>query len=93
MPVGTAARSPGLSVSGVSSAATRSIPAAPALARQGAETILVAGPTREPDPPGVRVVHVVTAREMLRACEAALLVSVPMWVIALALLAIAVALW
>ncbi len=45
---------------------------AAALARQGAETILVAGPTREPDPPGVRVVHVVTAREMLRACEAAL---------------------
>ena len=45
---------------------------AAALARQGAETILVAGPTREPDPPGVRVVHVVTAREMLSACEAAL---------------------
>jgi len=32
----------------------------------------VAGPTREPDPPGVRVIHVVTAREMLSACEAAL---------------------
>ena len=45
---------------------------AAALARQGAETVLVAGPTREPDPPGVRVVHVVTAREMLSACEAAL---------------------
>ena len=45
---------------------------AAALARHGAETILVAGPTREPDPPGVRVVHVVTAREMLRACEEAL---------------------
>jgi phosphopantothenoylcysteine decarboxylase/phosphopantothenate--cysteine ligase len=45
---------------------------AAALARQGAETVLVSGPTREPDPPGVRVVHVVTAREMLSACEAAL---------------------
>src|SRR6266851_854295 len=32
----------------------------------------VAGPTREPDPPGVRVVHVETARQMLSACEAAL---------------------
>jgi phosphopantothenoylcysteine decarboxylase / phosphopantothenate---cysteine ligase len=45
---------------------------AAALARLGAETVLVAGPTREPDPPGVRVVHVVSAREMLSACEAAL---------------------
>ncbi len=45
---------------------------AAALAGLGAETVLVAGPTREPDPPGVRVVHVETAREMLTACEAAL---------------------
>jgi phosphopantothenoylcysteine decarboxylase/phosphopantothenate--cysteine ligase len=45
---------------------------AAALARAGAETVLVSGPTREPDPPGVRVVHVMTAREMLSACEAAL---------------------
>jgi phosphopantothenoylcysteine decarboxylase/phosphopantothenate--cysteine ligase len=45
---------------------------AAALAGLGAETVLVAGPTREPDPPGVRVVHVETAREMLSACEAAL---------------------
>jgi len=45
---------------------------AAALARAGAETVLVSGPTREADPPGVRVVHVVTAREMLAACEAAL---------------------
>jgi phosphopantothenoylcysteine decarboxylase/phosphopantothenate--cysteine ligase len=45
---------------------------AAALARQGAETVLVAGPTREPDPPGVRVVHVLTARDMLSASEAAL---------------------
>ena len=45
---------------------------ASALARQGAETVLVTGPTREPDPPGVRVVQVVTAREMLSACEGSL---------------------
>jgi phosphopantothenoylcysteine decarboxylase/phosphopantothenate--cysteine ligase len=45
---------------------------AAALAGLGAETVLVAGPSREPDPPGVRVVHVETAREMLTACEAAL---------------------
>ena len=49
---------------------------AAALARLGAETTLVSGPTREPDPPGVRVVHVVSAREMLSACEAALPVDV-----------------
>ena len=30
------------------------------------------GPTNEPDPPGVKVVHIETAREMLAACEAAL---------------------
>ena len=34
--------------------------------------MLVSGPTAEPDPPGVRVVHVGTAREMLAACTAAL---------------------
>jgi phosphopantothenoylcysteine decarboxylase / phosphopantothenate---cysteine ligase len=45
---------------------------AAALAGLGAETVLVAGPSREPDPPGVRVVHVETARQMLAACEAAL---------------------
>jgi phosphopantothenoylcysteine decarboxylase/phosphopantothenate--cysteine ligase len=45
---------------------------AAALARQGAETVLVAGPTQEADPPGVRVIRVTTAREMLAACEAAL---------------------
>ena len=45
---------------------------AAALAGLGAETVLVTGPTREPDPPGARVVRVETAREMLAACEAAL---------------------
>jgi phosphopantothenoylcysteine decarboxylase/phosphopantothenate--cysteine ligase len=45
---------------------------AASLARAGAETTLVSGPTGEPDPPGVRVVRVATARDMLAACEAAL---------------------
>jgi len=34
--------------------------------------VLVSGPTSEPDPPGVRVIRVGTAREMLEACTAAL---------------------
>ncbi|MDE2227502.1 MAG: bifunctional phosphopantothenoylcysteine decarboxylase/phosphopantothenate--cysteine ligase CoaBC [Alphaproteobacteria bacterium] len=45
---------------------------AAALARLGADTVLVSGPTREADPPGVRVIHVRSAREMLAACEAQL---------------------
>jgi phosphopantothenoylcysteine decarboxylase / phosphopantothenate---cysteine ligase len=45
---------------------------AAALARAGAETVLVSGPTSLADPPGVRVVHVQSAREMLAACEKAL---------------------
>ena len=45
---------------------------AAALARLGAETVLVSGPTREPDPKGVTIYHVETAREMLAACEGAL---------------------
>jgi phosphopantothenoylcysteine decarboxylase / phosphopantothenate---cysteine ligase len=43
-----------------------------ALARLGAETVLVTGPVHEPDPPGVRVVRIVTAEDMLSACLAAL---------------------
>lgn len=49
---------------------------AAAIARLGADTVLVSGPTREADPPGVRVVHVRSAREMLSACEAQLPVDV-----------------
>ncbi len=49
---------------------------AAALAHAGAETVLVSGPTAEPDPPGVTVRHVETAREMLKACEAALPVEI-----------------
>ncbi len=49
---------------------------AAALARHGAETTLVSGPTRLPDPPGLRTVQVETAQEMLAACRAALPVEV-----------------
>ena len=43
-----------------------------ALAGLGAETTLVSGPTRLDDPPGVNVVHVESARDMLAACERSL---------------------
>jgi phosphopantothenoylcysteine decarboxylase/phosphopantothenate--cysteine ligase len=49
---------------------------AAALARHGAETTLVAGPTQLPDPPGLRTLRVETAQEMLAACRAALPVEV-----------------
>jgi phosphopantothenoylcysteine decarboxylase/phosphopantothenate--cysteine ligase len=42
---------------------------AQALADLGAATTLVSGPVSLPDPTGVNVVHVSTAREMLAACE------------------------
>lgn len=42
---------------------------AAALAELGAETILVSGPTALPDPPGVSIERIETAREMLAACE------------------------
>lgn len=45
---------------------------AAALARLGADTTLVSGPSNEPDPHGVSVIHVQSAREMLAACEDAL---------------------
>jgi len=45
---------------------------AAALSQLGSETTLVTGPTRQPDPPGVKVVHVESAHQMLSACEAAL---------------------
>ena len=45
---------------------------AAALAGFGAETVLVTGPTQEPAPAGVTLVPVVTAREMLAACQLAL---------------------
>ncbi len=45
---------------------------ADALARAGAETILVSGPVALNAPPGVTLKRVTTALEMLAACEAAL---------------------
>jgi phosphopantothenoylcysteine decarboxylase/phosphopantothenate--cysteine ligase len=45
---------------------------AEALARAGAETILVSGPVSMMAPSGVKLMRVTTAREMLAACEAAL---------------------
>ncbi len=49
---------------------------ATALARHGAETTLVSGPSRLADPEGLRTVHVETAAEMLAACRAALPVEI-----------------
>lgn len=49
---------------------------AAALASLGAETILVSGPTRLPDPPGVRVRGIESAQEMLAACLDALPVEI-----------------
>jgi len=45
---------------------------AAALARRGATTVLVSGPTAEPDPAGVEVRHIESAEEMLAACRTAL---------------------
>jgi phosphopantothenoylcysteine decarboxylase / phosphopantothenate---cysteine ligase len=47
-----------------------------AVARLGADTVLVSGPTAEADPPGIETVHVESARDMLNACENALPVDV-----------------
>ena len=49
---------------------------AAALAALGAETVLVTGPTAEPDPLDVRTVAVTTAVEMMDACRVALPVDV-----------------
>jgi phosphopantothenoylcysteine decarboxylase / phosphopantothenate---cysteine ligase len=49
---------------------------AAALVALGAQTVLVSGPTQEPTPPGVTLVAVETAQEMLAASEAALPVDV-----------------
>ncbi len=45
---------------------------AAALAALGARVTLVSGPVAQPDPPGVAVARVESARDMLAACEAAL---------------------
>jgi len=49
---------------------------AAALARAGAATTLVSGPVQLADPPGVEVIHVESAVEMLEACQAALPVDI-----------------
>lgn len=57
---------------------------AAALAGLGAETVLIAGPTQEPAPGGVKLVPVETAAEMLAACEAALPVDIAVMAAAVA---------
>ena len=42
-----------------------------ALAQLGAEVTLVSGPVNVPDPPGVRVIRIESAEQMLAACLAA----------------------
>jgi len=49
---------------------------AAALAKQGAETTLISGPTSLADPKGVSVKHVTSAAEMLQACEKTLPVDI-----------------
>jgi phosphopantothenoylcysteine decarboxylase/phosphopantothenate--cysteine ligase len=49
---------------------------AAALARLGAGVVLVTGPTHLPDPPGVQVIRIETAEEMLAACRKTLPVDV-----------------
>lgn len=57
---------------------------AAALAALGAEVTLVCGPVSIPDPQGVRVIHVETAREMLAAVESALPADAAVFVAAVA---------
>jgi phosphopantothenoylcysteine decarboxylase/phosphopantothenate--cysteine ligase len=49
---------------------------AAAFARAGAHVVLVSGPTAEPDPHGVTMVHVESAQDMMGACLDALPVDV-----------------
>ncbi|WP_193184749.1 bifunctional phosphopantothenoylcysteine decarboxylase/phosphopantothenate--cysteine ligase CoaBC [Nisaea sediminum] len=57
---------------------------AAALAAAGAEVTLVTGPTREPDPEGVTVTHIETAREMLAGVEKALPADIAIFAAAVA---------
>lgn len=57
---------------------------AAALAAAGAEVTLVTGPTREPDPAGVTVQHIETARQMLAGVEAALPADIAIFAAAVA---------
>jgi phosphopantothenoylcysteine decarboxylase/phosphopantothenate--cysteine ligase len=55
-----------------------------AAAAAGAEVVLVTGPVALPDPPGVAIVKVETARDMLQAVEAALPADVAVFAAAVA---------
>ena len=57
---------------------------AAAAARAGADVTLISGPVNLPDPPGVTVVHVETARDMLQAAERALPADVAIFAAAVA---------
>jgi phosphopantothenoylcysteine decarboxylase/phosphopantothenate--cysteine ligase len=57
---------------------------AAAAACAGAAVTLVSGPVNLPDPPGVNVVHVESARDMLRAVESALPADVAIFAAAVA---------
>lgn len=57
---------------------------AAALAAAGAVVTLVTGPTREPDPAGVTVRHIETARQMLAGVEAALPADIAIFAAAVA---------
>lgn len=57
---------------------------AAAAARAGAEVALISGPVNVPDPSGVTVVHVETARDMLQAAERALPADVAIFAAAVA---------
>jgi phosphopantothenoylcysteine decarboxylase/phosphopantothenate--cysteine ligase len=57
---------------------------AAALAELGARVTLVAGPVAVPDPSGVTVRHIETAREMLDACQAALPADIAVFAAAVA---------
>ena len=57
---------------------------AAAAARAGAEVTLVSGPVNLPDPAGVSVIHVESARDMLRAVESVLPADVAIFAAAVA---------
>jgi phosphopantothenoylcysteine decarboxylase/phosphopantothenate--cysteine ligase len=57
---------------------------AAAAARAGADVTLISGPVNVPDPPGVTVVHIETARDMLQAAERTLPVDVAIFAAAVA---------
>jgi phosphopantothenoylcysteine decarboxylase/phosphopantothenate--cysteine ligase len=57
---------------------------AAAAAASGAEVVLVSGPVGLPDPPGVMVVHIETAQQMLAAVENALPADIAVFAAAVA---------